>query len=47
MNRCGKCYNWMKKPDCPREKIGIKPNCMEFACEYFILDPWWKKEENK
>ena len=40
MNKCGDCYYWMKKSDCPREKGFQKggPSCNSPACSKFKLD---------
>lgn len=47
MDRCGKCDNWMKKSDCPKEKVGMKPSCNEFACKEFVLSNLYKVALNE
>jgi len=44
---CGDCYNWMKKPDCPREVRGLKPSCGSPTCNNFIVENWVKERCEK
>jgi hypothetical protein len=43
MLKCGHCYNWMKKSDCPKEAKGMKPHAGMPACEKYSEEPWFTK----
>ena len=47
LEKCGRCQNWMKKHDCPREAKGQKPTCDDFCCDKFVLDNFYKNRSKK
>jgi len=40
MDKCGTCYHWMKKSDCPREAV-TKPSASSWACGKYQEELWY------